>query len=301
MNLPDPNDLIMFASVVQHGSFKNASEAIGVPNSTISRRVMALESQLGEKLLHRTTRTLTLTVFGATVLAHAQQVMAEVEATAELVHSRTSEPSGRLRVSMPTDFTSDMLGSLITRFMATYPMVAVDVDVSRRRVDLIAENFDLAIRIGDLPDDATLVARKIGTIEMGLYASPTYLKQRNAPDNPGDLQDHRVLHLSQRIGEPMRLRLECERQIWDGSPAGGMTANSPGILMHVALNGAGIAPLADHFAAENVSKGLLVRVLPNWRQARIPIWAVLPGRRLLPLRTQFFVEALKKELAGNVD
>ncbi|MBN9547483.1 MAG: LysR family transcriptional regulator, partial [Alphaproteobacteria bacterium] len=261
-------------------------------------RIIALDSRLGEKLLHCTTRTITLTDFGGTVLTHAQQIAAEVEAMVALVDSRTSEPSGHLRISIPTDFTSDMLGALFTRFMASYPRISVDVDVSRRRVDLVTENFDLAVRIGDLHDDATLATRRVGTIEMGLYASPNYLGEYGAPENPDGLVAHRLLHLTQRLGEPMRLTLRSAADVWEGRPAVRMTANSPGILMHMALNGAGIAPLADHFVAENLRSGLLVRVLEGWRHAEIPIWAIVPGRRLLPLRTQLFIEALKKELGG---
>jgi DNA-binding transcriptional LysR family regulator len=294
---PDPNDLMMFAAVVRQGSFKKAGEQLGVPHSTISRRVMMLENRLGEKFLQRTTRTLTLTDLGATVLVHAEHVAAEVEATADLIQGRTSEPSGHLRLSMPTDFTSDMLGSLITRFMAQHPKISVDVDVSRRRVDLIAENFDLAVRIGDLQDDATLAARRVGTIDMGLYASPSYLEKRGVPDTPADLSSHDILHLTQRIGEPMRLRLVSDDKSWEGSPQARVTANSPGILMHMAVNGAGIAPLANHLAAECVRSGALVRVVGDWQQAEIPIWAIIPGRRLLPLRTQLFIDALKKEMS----
>ncbi|CVI63468.1 Transcriptional regulator, LysR family [Agrobacterium deltaense NCPPB 1641] len=299
LGAPDPNDLMMFAAVVQQGSFKKAGERLGVPHSTISRRVIALENRLGEKLLHRTTRTITLTDFGGTVLGHAQQIAAEVEATVALVDSRTLEPSGHLRISIPTDFTSDMLASLMTRFLASYPRVLVDVDVSRRRVDLIAENFDVAVRIGDLHDDAALATRRVGTIDMGLYASPEYLDSLGVPESPAALMSHTVLHLNQRLGEPMRLRLQSDAETWEGSPAARMMANSPGILMHMALNGAGIAPLADHFVAENLRSGRLIRVLQDWRQAQIPIWAIIPGRRLLPLRTHLFIEALKKELSAS--
>lgn len=298
MDRPDPNDLLLFAAVVLHGSYKRAAEHLDVPQSTISRRIIALESKLGEKLLHRTTRTITLTDFGSTVLSHARQIAAEVEATADLIQSMTSEPRGHLRISMPTDFTSDMLGALIARFMDAHPKVFVDVDVSRRRVDLIAENFDLAIRIGKLEDDATLAARRVGTIEMGLYASPVYIDRHGMPVGPEDLEAHNLLHLTQRIGETALIRLEAEGRSWEGRRAPRMTANSPGILMQMAQCDAGIAPLADHLAAEAVRRGLLMRVLKDWKQAPIPIWAIIPGRRLVPLRTQLFIDALKVELSN---
>ncbi|RIX98713.1 LysR family transcriptional regulator [Aureimonas flava] len=293
----DPNDLVIFACVVEEGSFKRAAERLRVPNSTVSRRIMVLEEQLGEKLLHRTTRSFALTDLGSSVLPHARQVAAEIDAAAQLVRSGSSEPTGHLRISIPTDFTADMMASLFARFMATYPRLSIDVDVSRRRVDLISENFDLAIRIGDLQDDATLAARRVGTIEMGLYAAPGYLAARGTPDTPADLSGHEFLHLTQTIGHPPELRLTSDEGTWSGGPPGRMTANSPGVLMHMALNGAGIAPLANHLAADKVSSGALVRVLMDWHQSRLPIWAVFPGRRLLPTRTRLFTQALSEELA----
>lgn len=301
MDKLDPNDLIMFAAVVHHGSFKKAGEQLAVPHSTISRRVIMLENRLGEKLLQRTTRTLTLTDFGSNVLTHAQRVAAEVEATVELIQGRESEPCGHLRLSMPTDFTSDMLGSFITRFITKYSKVSVDIDVSRRRVDLIAENYDIAIRIGELNNDATLAARRVGTIDMGFYASPTYLEENGHPQTPDDLGSHNFLHLTQSIGEPKLLRLTSEQGVWEGTPDAKVTANSPGVLMHMALSGAGIAPLASHLAGEAVRSGFLVRVLSGWQLSQTPIWAIIPGRRLLPLRTQVFIDALKAELSRSRD
>jgi DNA-binding transcriptional LysR family regulator len=301
MSRPDPNDLIIFAKVVEHRSLKSAGEYLGIPHSTVSRRLVELENQLGEKLLHRTTRTMTLTEFGSAVLLHAQQVADDVDATVALVDSRLSEPSGRLRVSIPTDFTSDMLGSFITKFRKAHPKISIEIDVSRRRVDLISENFDLAVRIGDLADDATLAARRIGTIEMGLYASPPYLSERGIPQHPDDLEQHDTLHLSQTIGEPMRLTLRRGDQTWEKSSTAWATANSPGILMNMAVSGAGIAPLADHLAHAGVHSGSLVRLLDEWHQQKIPIWAIMPSRRLVPIRVEVFIEELKRELSASHD
>lgn len=296
---PDPNDLIIFAKVVEHGSLKSAGEVLGIPHSTVSRRLLELESALGEKLLHRTTRTMTLTEFGSAVLSHAQQVADDVDAAVAFVDSRLSEPSGRLRISIPTDFTSDMLGSFITRFRKDNHKISIEIDVSRRRVDLIAENFDLAIRIGELADDATLAARRIGTIEMGLYASSAYLADRGVPQHPDDLALHDTLHLSQALSIPMQLVLRRNDETWQKRLTAWVTANSPGILMNMAASGAGIAPLADHLVHDELRSGALVRILKDWHQNRIPIWAIVPGRRLLPLRVQIFIEKLKHELANQ--
>ena len=157
----EANDLLLFARVVDEGSFSRAAERLGLPKSTLSRRITELESQLGERLLLRTTRKLSVTDFGHAVLAHAHQVTAEVESTMALAQHRQVQPSGRLRVSMPNDFANDVLANLLADFIATYPAISLELDLSARRVDLISENFDVAIRMGDLPDDATLAARRL--------------------------------------------------------------------------------------------------------------------------------------------
>ncbi|MFC3058450.1 LysR family transcriptional regulator [Paenirhodobacter populi] len=298
MDRIDPNDLMMFAYIVEQGSFKGAADRTGIPHSTISRRIMLLEAQLGEKLLHRTTRKITLTEFGKGALTHARQITAEVEAAEELIQGRSPEPCGRLRISIPTDFTSDILGSLLTRFAVAYPKITLDIDVSRRRVDLVAENFDLAIRIGSLPDDATLIARRVGTFHMGLYASPSYLNEYGLPRHPDDLATHAILHLTQRFDESMTLNLNWDQQNWKGKPERRVAANTPGVLMHMAMNGAGIVNLASHFARDNVQAGRLIGILDKWQQPEIPIWAIVPGRRLLPVRTRTFIDQLKADLSN---
>lgn len=293
MNL-DPNDLLMFAHVVEDGSFSRAAERLSMPKSTLSRRLTMLESQLGERLLLRTTRKLTVTDFGHAVLAHAQQVTAEVEAALELTQHRQAKPSGRLRISVPGDFAGNVLGSMLADFIARYPAISLDVDISPRRVDLIGENFDLAIRMGDLPDDASLAARRIASISIGLYAAPAYLKQRGMPPEPEALMEHDALHLMGRNGEPRPWRLSKGEMQWEGTPPGRAAANAPGLLMSLALSGAGIAVLDDYSADAYVRSGQLIQVLEDWTLPSVTAWAVFPGRRLMPARTRVFLDALQE-------
>ncbi|HNO64152.1 MAG TPA: LysR family transcriptional regulator, partial [Thauera aminoaromatica] len=157
----DPNDLLVFARVVAEGSLTAAADKLGLPKSTVSRRLSRLEEQLGERLLLRTTRRLNITEFGAALLDHARQLESEVEAVAALAESRQARPSGRLRVSMPSDFANLLLTDMLAAFAALHPGVTLELDLSPRRVDLLGENFDLAIRLGDLPDDALLAARRL--------------------------------------------------------------------------------------------------------------------------------------------
>ena len=143
----DPNDLLIFASVAELGSFSRAAQRLALPKSTISRRLAALEQRLGERLLLRTTRRQSLTEFGMQLLEHARQVASEIEAVAALSERRQAAPSGRLRVSMPSDFANLLLADMLAAFVAMHPSIQLELDLSSRRVDLLGEGFDLALRI----------------------------------------------------------------------------------------------------------------------------------------------------------
>lgn len=295
----EPNDLLLFARVVDAHSFSRAAERLGLPKSTVSRRVAALEAQLGERLLLRTTRKLTLTDFGHTVLEHAQQIVAEVDAAATLAQHRQARPSGRLRVTMPADFASEVLATPMAEFVQQYPAISLELDLTPRRVDLIADNMDLAIRMGDLPDDASLAARKLAVFTAGLYASPAYLAQRGHPSEPEALMEHDALRLLGRDGDAVPWVLQRGAERWEGIPPGRATANSPDLLMRMALTGAGITLISDYFAEAHVRAGTLLPVLPDWRPPSTDAWAVFPGRRLMPARTRVFLDTLQSKLSST--
>ncbi|HXS51784.1 MAG TPA: LysR substrate-binding domain-containing protein [Usitatibacter sp.] len=294
----EPNDLLLFARVADLGSFSRAAERLGVPKSTVSRRVSALESQLGERLLQRTTRKLTLTELGQAVLEHARHVVEDVEAASSLAANRQLQPSGRLRVTMPGDFGNLVMSPMLAAFALKHPAIRLDIDLSARFVDLIGEGFDLAIRMGDLRDDASLAARRVAVFTNGLYASPAYLKRRGKPAEPEALMEHDALHVTSRTGEPMPWTLHRGKQQWHGVPPTRAMANSPELLMRLALKGAGIAAVNDHFALAHVKRKELLCVLPEWRPAPVSAWAVFPGRRLMPAKTRVFLDALAAVLGG---
>ena len=297
MNL-EPNDLLLFARVVDAGSFSRAAERMGLPKSTVSRRIAGLEAQLGERLLLRTTRKLSVTDFGHSVLEHAHQVVAEVEAATSLAQHRQIEPSGRLRVSMPGDLAMVVLGPMLAEFIARHPAISLELDLTPRRVDLIGENFDVAIRMGDLPDDASLAARRLAVFSVGLYASPGYLSKHGAPSEPEALMEHDALRLLLRSGGPASWQLSRGDEHWEGIPPGRATANSPELLILLARMGSGIAAVSDHFAEPYVRNGELVPVLEDWRLPSHSAWAVFPGRRLMPARTRVFLDAMQAEFSG---
>ena len=293
----DANDLLLFARVAEAGSFSAAAERAGLPKSTLSRRIAALEARLGERLLTRSTRRLQVTEFGGDILEHARRLLEEAEAVSAFAQHRQTAPRGRLRVSLPPDFAEWLLVPLFMQFAASYPEVKLELDLSPRRVDLLGEQFDLALRVAArLPDDATLVARRLFDLHSGLYASPAYLQRYGTPQTPQDLLQHTALQLIASNGEPQRWQLESGQARWEGLPAGPLAANSVNLLRLLASHGLGIAALAERFAADAVEQGLLQRVLPGWRLPSMTVWAVMPGRRLMPLRTRVFLDAMTQAL-----
>lgn len=295
----DANDLILFAHIMDAGSFSRAAERTGLPKSTLSRRITALEAKLGERLLTRSTRRLAITEFGERILDHARRLLEETEAASAMAQHRQATPRGVLRVSMPPDFRELDLTPLLLEFAATYPEVRLELDLSPRRVDLLAERFDLAVRAAArLPDDGTLVARKLCDMPNGLYASPAYLKRYGTPASPDDLLDHVGLRLIGGNGEALPWRLTRGSETWEGLPNGPLAANSPGLQRDLAAHGMGIVALDERFAGNLVAQGLLQRVLPEWCLPTVTLWCVTPGRRLLPARTTAFIDLLRKALGA---
>jgi len=294
----DADDLLLFARVMEAGSFSLAGERLGLPKSTVSRRLAALENRLGEKLLQRTTRRLNLTEFGQGVLEHARALAGEVDGALSLALHRQQRPRGRLRVSMPGDLAHQVLSDVICRFVADHPEVQLELDLSPRRVDLIGEGFDLALRMGQLSDDAQLAARRLALLEAGLYAAPDYLARRGEPQRPEDLEPLDGLAILGRGGDalPWTLR-HGDAEPWSGLPTKRSLVNAPDMLVHMAVKGLGITAVADTAAHPHVLRGELRRVLPGWCLPAIECWAVFPGRRLLPLRSRLFIDAVATRLA----
>ena len=293
----DPNDLLIFARVAELGSFSRAAERMGQPKSTVSRRLAALEQQLGEKLLLRTTRRQTLTEFGLQLLEHARQVATEVEAVAALSERHQATPSGRLRVSMPSDFANLLLADTLAAFIAMYPAIQLDLDLSPRRVDLLGEGFDVVVRLGSLPNDSMMVARRLADFPASLYAAPSYLQEHGDPHAPEDLSRHEAVRLLQGNGEPASWTLFQGDKQWQGVPPGRASANSPELLIKLACAGAGIAAVPDYFAATEIRRGSLRRVLPLWHLPGHTAWAVFPERKLMPSKTRVFIDMLQTALA----
>ena len=292
----EPNDLLLFARVAQERSFSRAAQRLALPQSTVSRRIAGLEAELGERLFLRSSRKLTITQLGEALLEHARQVVDGVDSATALADNRQVEPSGRLRVSMPPNPT--LLEPFFVEFLAAYPSISLELDLSMRAVDIIAEGYDVALRVGKLRDDATLAARLIVELQAGLYASPAYLRSHGTPKKPEELLAHHAVHALSRGGEAYPWVLVRGKARWEGLPPARAIVSSPDLMARLARDGVGIT-LAEHRRVEPcVKTGELVRVLPEWRLPTAPLWAVFPGRKLMPARTRVFIDALAAKFAG---
>jgi len=290
------DDYILFFAIVEQKSMVRAAEHLGIPKATVSRRLTNLEAALGQRLLLRTTRRLTVTDFGLEFLEHCRRVADEVAATRDFVLSQEERPHGRLRVSMPGEYARQNFSRAFATFIEAYPEIQLDLDLTSRRVDLIGEHFDLAIRMGTLDNDSALVARKIDEQSIGLYASPIYLALHPSPKHPDDLEHHAAVRLMSARGIAVSWTLLRGKAVWEGTPHGRLTLNSMDVILQLLLDGAGIGALPDRFAAEGVRLKRLVRILPEWCLPSVPAWAVTPTRRYLPAKTRVFLEHLEQFL-----
>jgi len=293
------DDLVLFVHLIDAGSFSAAAQRVGMPKSTLSRRLSALENRLGQRLVTRSTRRLTITDFGERMLEHARRLLEELSAAAALAQQEQVQPQGLLRVSMPPDLTQVNLATLLLQYATLYPQVRVELDLSPRRVDVLAERYDLVVRIADqLPDDSTLVATKLYDMGIHLYASAAYLRRFGEPIKPSDLMAHNCLPLISSRGEAVAWQLNGPDGTWQAIPPSRLSSNSPSTQRALAISGMGIVALPDVLAQESLLKAQLVRVLPDWSLPSMTVWCVTPGRRLLPLRTRAFIDLLRQTMGG---
>lgn len=284
----DLQDVTAFLAVADTGSFTAAARRLGVAKSNVSRRIARLEQQLGARLLERTTRRLRLTEVGETYHAHVSGAMQQLAEAARSVSQIQGEPRGRLRISAPADWNETM-GRLVAEFSARYPHIQVEVDLTQRRVDLVAEGFDLALRAGKL-EDSSLIARSVGEGGTHLYASPAYLERRGEPRDPASLAEHAFVLFRGRQGE-LRLALHGP----DGAReevlvSGVISALDFGFVRHALLHGAGIGLLPDPLGAQELAAGRLRLVLPRHSLSRSPFHVVYPSTRFLSPKVRVFVD-----------
>jgi DNA-binding transcriptional LysR family regulator len=288
--MADLNALAVFAKVVEAGSFSEAARRLKMPISTVSRRVAELEDQLGVRLIERSTRNLRLTELGAEVLEHAIHSAELSEAVESIVSNRLADVSGTLRLSSMPSVYDTLTTPLVTAFQASYPNVRVQILVTERMVDLIADGIDLAFRLGPLKDSA-LVARRILTYRHQLVASPSYLKDRELPRKPQDLLSHRLLTFSYWKPENSWTfvhRNGRDREILTFQPH--LSMNDFAGLAPALVAGAGIGDLPPVVQPTLIEEGRLVEVMPDWRFRTYDLSLVHGANRHLSKPCRLFKE-----------
>lgn len=284
------DDMALFVEVVRARSFRRAAASLGMPNSTLSRRVSELEKSIGLRLLHRSTRKIEITEAGQLYFERCKKIIEEARVAHEQLDTMLVQPRGLLRASLPVDFATTYLAPLIAEFSETYPDIQFEFDLTPRNVDLVSEPFDVAIRIGN-PVDSPLIARQLAILTPSLYAAPAYMATHGEPREPADLAKHECLDFPGAT----QWSLRREEENVTVQVSGRFHVNSQGMIRKLAVLGLGIALLPSGLAAEDVSAGRLRPIMTDWQGNRMPVYA-LTETRLLPARTQLFVEFLRKKL-----
>lgn len=265
--------------------------------SAVSKRIAGLEEHLGARLLNRTTRRLSLTESGQTLYRCCRQILQTARDGEEAVTRLQARPRGQLRINAPVSFGSRHLGPAISRFLGANPEVSVDMALDDRVVDLVEEGFDVAVRIGELPD-STLVARRLAPARHVVCASPHYLEHRGTPRTPQDLAHHDCLTYAY-----FRHGAEWPFQGPSGPETvrvgSGLRGNNGDAMREAAVSGLGIALLPTFIAADDLRAERLRALLPQYRSPELTIYAVYPERRHPPAKVRAFVDSLVSELAGE--
>jgi DNA-binding transcriptional LysR family regulator len=294
-SLDDLVSLALFARVVEGGSFTAAARAVGMSKSAVSTRVARLEDRLGARLLHRTTRRLALSEAGAALYEHAARMVAAADDAAEVAEGTSREPRGQLRISAPVTLAQMHLAPALAEFLRAHPSVQVDLEASDRIVDLVAERFDLAIRIARL-GDSSLVARRLATDRLVVAASPAYLDRAGIPRSVADLSRHNCLHYA-RTPPSAEWGFRGLGGVRRATAAGNLVVSDGTVLRESAAAGLGLAVLPRFMVAADLASGRLVTVLDDLPRREIGIFAVYPHRRNVPAKVRAFVDLLAARFA----
>lgn len=294
--LPDLEAWAIFARVAELGSFARAAQDLGLSNPTVSKSIARLEERLGVTLLARTSRRLSLTEGGRAALARATRILREGEAVEEEAIEQSATPRGRVRISAPLSFGIGYMAATLPSLLKAYPEITPEFSLSDQRVDLIAEGFDLALRIARL-EDSSLIARRLCAVRLLLLASPTYFKTRERPSHPGQLRDHDALAYS-GAGAPGVWRFTHPRFGEElVEPRIRMSSDNADMLTPALLAGLGLAIQPEFLVWREVRSGDLEIVMPDWTPPPLALHLIMPPSPLRPLRVQAVIDHLSRALA----
>ena len=293
MRLPDLEAWAIFASVVEHRSFSAAADAIGLSKATVSKAITRLEAHLGQSLFHRTSRRLALTEAGKPLAEHAARILGEARLAEESANDAATAPTGRVRLAAPMSFGISNVAPLLAEILVAHPGIEIDLHLSDARVDIVAEGFDVALRIAELPD-SSLRARRLCSIQAHLVASPAYLARHGTPTHPAQLGEHRLFGYSNIVG-PLRFHRAGDSDV-SVRIQGPLTANSGEAILPALIAGLGIARLPEFIIGPHLESGALVTILDNWAPAPIGLHLLTPPSPLRPARVEALIAFLSARL-----
>ena len=289
--MADLNDIAVFVKVAQFMSFSRAARALGMPVSTVSRKVASLENQLGVTLMQRTTRRLSLTAQGRAYYNQCSEPLSNLFDAESALTQTQKKPEGLLRISVPVIMGQKPFYEFISALLKKYPRVHVDLFITNLFVDLVADNIDVAIRFGELRD-STIIAKRIGRSVRYLVASPDYLKGRTAPAKPEDLTNHQCVLLTGRNNEA-DWHLVNDRKSVKLHVSGPVSSRDFQSVSAFTYRGHGIGLLPSNYCEEEIRRRNLVRILPEWSSPEIFVHVIYPTRRFIPSKLQVFLDELK--------
>ncbi|NCN84985.1 MAG: LysR family transcriptional regulator [Sphingomonadales bacterium] len=295
MSLPDYEAWAIFASVARLGSFTAAANELALSKPTISKAISRLEQALGTVLFHRTSRKISLSTAGKSLLPHAQQIARDGEAAMEAARDTTHLLKGQVRVAAPLSYGVSHLAPVIADFMCAYPEIAVDLQLNDAQVDLIEQGFDCAIRIADLPD-SSLRAIQLRKVQGYFIAAPSYIKRIGQPEQPSDLVDHDCFIYSNTQSPEFWQITGPDNQIANVRPKCRFQSNNGDVMLPALIAGRGIGYLPDFLCQNALDAGELINVLPGWRMGDIALNIVTPPSRLRPARVDALVNFLRDNL-----
>jgi DNA-binding transcriptional LysR family regulator len=290
-----------FTQVVDHAGFARAARALSIPKSRLSRHVVALEAQLGVRLIHRSTRRFVVTEVGQEVYRHARAMLAEADAAVEVVEFARAEPRGTLRASCAVALAQWALAPVLPQFLAQYPAIRLLLQVSNRRVDVLNEGFDVALRVRTRPSgEDGLVMRSFQQVDEVLVATPAYLKGASALLAPAQLAEHQTLDYAGDLDRNSWELVGPEGEIVRAELKARMVCHDFIVLRCAVLAGVGIARLPESAVREDLASGKLRRVLPQWNSPQGIVHVVFPSRRGMLPAVRAFIDFLAERLPGTL-
>jgi len=288
------NDMMVFLNVAEQGSFTAAANKIGLPKSNISRKISRLEEKLSVKLIERSTRALHLTEIGQVYFQHCQRIFEEMQNAQLCVENLSATPKGKIKLCTSVGAGQELLAKPLADFYRLYPDIELDLKLTNRRVDIVEEGFDLAVRVGESPD-STLLSKKLVTVKLALFSSPAYIEQHSEITSPDQLSDHQCL-LMNSVNDKAIWQLNSQNEQCRVSFTPRIRADDFNVLKTMVINHCGIGLFPEYLCTDELKQGLIQRVLPHWTGRTIDIYAIYPSRKGVTPKIRVLLDFLADRL-----